>query len=491
MESQNIYQNFEIDKSELKKIVKFRNSICMINLFISLLLYLVVLLGLERQWELMFLYGIWSIGVYLALIVSELRHRGMGLFLLFFIGAIMRQAYPIVDSALRAMNGAKFSYFYDYTDYIFSAAIAIQIYYMLFVIGLTHFSKDKMMSIVITPLLNIRHFNTIVSVIYLIGVVYSICPEWFSFLGFLTMIFTQLNDICLVALAFYCAYSGRKSSRILFYIFIIINELIAVFIGFYKGAIIMPVIIYVVYYIMYNRLRDKRLFSIKAIGLALFLAAFIFVFAYPFMTAKRALSGWNPTEGVTVDFSTMEILHEMLTNSADDESDVGGAFSSRLNSLDCNAYFYMFANEHGFHQDVLVSCFRMFYPKWLGRDTEYDVQLNPGYMLDSYMVYGHVVKNPTLSSANAGRFGAAYLWGGWPAALVMCLFNACLIAYLFEISKKRLMNVFGALIFLSIFMGAIYCFEESAHSGGFKTAIVWMIQLVLLQMTKSLKIIRV
>ena len=471
----------------VKKIVKFRNKVCGINLFISLIFYLVVTLGLERQWQLMLAYGVWSVCIYSILLFSELRFRGLGLFALFFVGAIVRHAMPIIDHSSSAIDGSKFSFFYDYTSYIFPTAIAMEIYYMLFVLGLTHFSRDKMMSIDMSLLLKIRHFNTIILFAYIVGIIYSLFPYWFDSLGWLRMIFSSLCQIVLVALAFYCSYYDRKYSKLLFYIFIFINLFIAIFLGFYKGAIVMPLIIYALYYVLHKRVRGERLITIKSIIILILTLSFILFFVYPFMNAKRYAAGWNPTDGVTNKYSNTEIIQNVLFNSNNEIRESSGEqLSSRLNSLDCNAYFYMFPNEHGHRQDVLFACFRQFWPKWLGRDTENDIMLKPGYMLKSYFELGHVVRTPTLSSANAGRLGSAYFWGGWPAALFMCMFNAFLISFLFDKSKKNIKNVFALLIFLSIIMGSIDCFEEGTHSGGFSTAISWLIQYALLYVTSKM-----
>jgi hypothetical protein len=207
-------------------------------------------------------------------------------------------------------------------------------------------------------------------------------------------------------------------------------------------------------------------------------------FVYPFMTAKRVLSGWNPTDGATQSYSNAEIINDVLNNKTYQDG-TADRFSARLNSLDCNAYFYMFANEMGHQQDILYASFRQYWPKWLGRNITDDVMLNPGYMVSSYMENGHVDRNLTKSGGNAGRFGSAYFWGGWPAALFMCFFNAYLISFLFGVCKKNIKNIFSMLIFLSIFLGAIHCYEESSHSGGFATAIALLLQYALLQMTKN------
>ena len=476
---------------EITKIVNLRCVVCKINFFVNTVLYAIVLLGFEKQWQLMLAYGVWSVCIYSILLFSELRFRGLGLFALFFIGAIMRHAMPIIDHSLSAMDGWKFSFFYDYTEYIFPAAIAMEIYYMLFVLGLTHFSRDMMLSIDMSLLLKVRHFNTIIVLAYLVGVIYNLFPYWFDSLGWLRMIFSSLCQIVLVALAFYCSYYDSKFSKLLFYVFIFTNIFIAIFLGFYKGAIIMPLIIYALYYVLHKRVRGERLITIRSIIIIIMTLYFMLFFVYPFMNAKRYAAGWNPTDGVTNEFSNTEIIKDVISGSNNTFIESSSEqISSRLNSLDCNAYFYMLSNEHEHHQDILLACFRQFWPKWLGRDAENDIMFRPGYMIKSYFENGHVVRNPTLSSGNAGRFGAAYFWGGWPASIFMCMFNAFLISFLFQESKKKIRNVFALLIFLSIVMGSIDCFEESTHSGGFSTAIMWIIQYILLYITSNIRFSR-
>lgn len=470
-----------------RKIVKLRYKLCGITLLFSIVLYFAVLLGLERQWHLMLAYGLLLAGIHTALLFSELRHRGLGLLLLFYTGSFMRLVLPIIENSQKAIEGEKFAYFYDFTDFLFPAAIAMEIYYMLFVLGLTYFSRDKMLSIDISPLFKIRHFNWIISIMYILGLLYLYAPELFSFMGFMSMILDFLNQICLIAMAFYCAYKDQRSSKILFHIFIILNLLIAIFFGFYKGNIILPLVFYMLYYVMRKRIKGERVITFKFVSISLIGVFFLFSFIYPFMTAKRAIAGWNPTDGATQKYSNIEIIFDVLNNSTYKfEDTTQDQVSSRLNSLDCNAYFYMFANEYGYHQDVLFACFRQFWPKWLGRNTNDDVMLKPGYMLTSYMEYGHVVRNPSRSAANAGRFASAYFWGGWPAAIFMCLFNAFLISFLFEMSKKNVTNIFSMLIFFTILMGALHCFEEGTHSGGFSRAIILLIQYVLLKLTKNI-----
>lgn len=469
-------------------LIKRRLSICKINLIISGLLYLVVdLFGLNTDYNLMICFGLWMFCVSLALLNNELKYEGLSLVLLFLAGSYLRLIIPTITDALIADEGEKFKFYYDYTDALFPTAIAMNIYYMLFLILLTIFSKtNKLISIDLSSLLKQKHLMKTIIFLYVWGFLYAIKEDLFS-IGFLGMFFSGFTPMSLLMLAFVCVYKPEKKYKYTFYVLVLIEIIRNIIWGFYKGAIIQPIFIFAIHYYLTCRYNGKPLITIKSATFFIIAVLFSLAFVYPFMNAKRYAAGWDPTNGITQQIDVKELVITIFENREklidDGQSD---ALLDRFDALKPNAYFYKLVQIDGLNPIILFGAIRQFWPKWLGRDTSQDTLFKPGYIASSYIDYGHLRHIETFSSSYVGAFASGYYWGWWPGVFIVCIFNAFVIAWFLKFCTSHFSNYLSLLILTGIITESFSCFEE-VHSGGLSRALFWYIYIVAFYLFSSFK----
>lgn len=450
----------------------------------SILVYSVIsILSLERNFELMLIYGISSIIIFAVLLLSELRYKGLTLLMVFLVGAFMRLLLPTVQMASEALEGVKFSYCYDYTGYVFPCVVAMNIYYMLFILAMTKFAKDKNLAIKFDSLFNIPYFNTLVIFIFIIGSLVRLIPDNITFMDSLRRLLLLLPRASLLLLTFYCAYNKRKSSHVLFKCLIIYEILYSTFFDFYKGRVMEPIIFFLLYFYMKCRNEGKTIINAKMIVLLVSSLVFIYLFVFPFITTKRVEANWDP--GTNMAFSTysnIDIVKQVLSGKSKKYDDIFEKESSahnRQNSIPFNAMFYRAAVTEGFNPIMLSAPFSLPIPRWMGGEGSLPSS-NPGYMATAYLNNGNYVVNDnegTYSAAYIGAFASSYFWGGWVAVLLMSLFNGWVIVRVLEFSLRYPKNMFAILLLLDIVLGALNCYEE-VLDGGFMRARGYLMLLI-------------
>ncbi len=287
--------------------------------------------------------------------------------------------------------------------------------------------------------------------------------------------------MALVMLAFVSVYKPEKKYKYTFYILVILEVVRTIVWGFYKGAIIQPIFIFAIRYFLYCRYNGKTVINLKSILLLVVAVVFMLGFIYPFMNAKRYAAGWDPTNGVTQSIDVKEIVLTVFDNRdklIDD--DHSNALLSRFDALQTNAYFYKLVQRDGIDPIVLYASIRQFWPKWLGRNTDEDILLKPGYVVNSYLEYGSLRRVDDLSSAYIGAFASGYFWGWWIGAFIVCLFNAYVIAWLLKFCTSHSSNYISMLVITGLILGSFSCFEE-VHSGGLSRAIIWFVFIIVLR----------
>ena len=469
-------------------IIKTRYTLCKLHLCVSALLYFLVwVLGLGNSFELMLIYGIMSFCLTSVLLKSELRIEGFSLTVLFLAGSYLRLIIPTITDALMAVDGEKFQFKYDFTDAIFPCALAMNMYYMMFLLLMTYFSKtNRVLEFDLTSLLGKKHLLLTTLLLFAWGVFYTLFSESFS-IGFLGMFVDGFCPMALVMLAFVSAYNKEKKYTYTFLLLTVIEVLRTVIWGFYKGAIIQPIFILGIYYFLYCRYNGKSVVTLKSVIYLVVALVFMIGFVYPFMNAKRYAAGWDPTNGVTQDIDIKDIVITVFENKdklADNEQ--SEALLSRFDAIPTNAYFYKLVQKEGINPIVLFASVRQFWPRWLGRSTEDDVLLKPGYVVNSYLEYGALRKIDRLSSAYIGSFGSGYFWGWWIGAFIVCMFNAYVVSWLLKFCTSHSRYYLSMLVITSIIMQAFQCFEE-VHSGGLSRALIWFIYVIVLKAYLILK----
>ena len=484
-----------ISFSPISEIIRFRYRICCMHLFVCTVMYLLVLLfDWCEIYGLMTIFGFYSAIVFAILLFSELRQKGIGLLAIYLAFSFLRLIFPTIQMSLGAADGEKYSYQFNYTDYIFPCSIAMNMYYMLFVIGLTYFAKDKSLSLNIDKLFKIRHISKYITIMFGVGFVAQIVSELLTiFANPIINILSALSLLAIMLMAFHCAYSETKSLKRLFVIFIIIQEFYAIFFGFYKGGVVSPLFFYLLYYYLHCRNVGKRILNGKFVLYLILAILFVYYFVYPFMTIKRDEAQWDPTIGVVnYNYSTIDIIIRVFNGEEgnyvmESKSD---AISDRQNSLTTNAYFYMSAIKNGYQQVLINNVFIYFVPKWLGGEG-IDITKAPGSLATSYMRDGNFSfgEDEYATFSNIGMFGSGYFYGGWLATIVFCLFNAWLISALLHFASNNTSNIFALLLFVQIISAAISCYEEVADAGMYraKTWLLYFILAILLDRIVMLK----
>lgn len=429
------------------------------------------------------IYGVFSIAVFTSLLLSELRYKGLTLLMIFLVGSFMRLSIPTIQMSIEAIGGEKFSYSYDYTAYVFPCSVAMNIYYMLFILVTTYFAKDKFIAIKFDALFNIPFFNTIVVLVFIIGSLVRLIPDNITFMDSLRRMLLLLPRAALLLLAFYCAYNKKKSSHILFKLLILYEIFYSTFFDFYKGRVVEPIILFLLYYYLKCRNDSIKVVNAKMITLLVSSFAFTFLFVFPFITTKRVEANWDPGTNMTFStYSNADIINKVFSGKSikyEDSFEDESSANDRQNAIPHNAIFYRAAVTEGFSPLMLEYPFSFPIPRWLGGEGSQPSK-NPGYMAAAYLYNGNFIVSDTAetySSSYMGAFASSFFWGGWLAVLLMCLLNGWLIVRVLEFSLSHPKNLFAILLLLDILLGALNCYEE-VLDGGFARARSYLFLLI-------------
>lgn len=454
----------------IKNIIQYRRYICLIHLVVCVLLYcLLNIFSLSRESSFVWMqyFGYYSIAVFATLLLFELRYPGIDLFMIFIGFSFLRLLMPTITMAEEGLKGETFMFHRNFTDYVFPCVVGMNIYYVLFILLLTQFSKDKMLSIKLDAIDYIPHKRLFIFLIYIVGFLVRLIPSYISFMDTLRSYMSLFPTLALLIYAFIASKKNNKKDTLLFTFLVIVEISYAVFFGFYKGAVVRPFIFFLMYYYLKIKNSGGSLFTPKFILSVGFFALFLFFFIYPFMELKRYESGWDPATDITYyDYSNIEIFEKVVKGDYEfDKEEQQSGMADRQNAIPTNAYFYMAALNDGFQTRIVKSSLTLPIPRWLGGN--YGLEDNQGYLTNSYLHQGNYYVSPygIHSSAYIGLFGGAFFWGGWLAVLLMCSFNAWFIPRLLSISMNNIKNPFALLILFHILMESLACFEETSDGG--------------------------
>lgn len=458
-----------------KSIFRKRQQLCTINLIISFIVLLFIKFGdLQECYEFMLVYSVWSIAVIVLLIASELRFRGLNILLIFLLGVLLKNSLPSFGIAKDCMAGIKFSHYYEYTDYLFPCTVAMSMYYSLFILAYSRFSKGEILNINLpTTLKKITPFPFFL-LLYIVGFIVRLLPEHLQLVS--ATLYTMLSNLSMMVpllLALYCGQKYSKNLHRLLIVFIVIEVIYAIFFGFYKVKVVIPFANYLIYLYLHSRTYNKNLLTKKIIPFIVFLIVFILSFVYPFMNEKRIISQWDPATNTThATYDNMKIISNVLSGesskfySESTDSNEKNGFTDRMSALPANAYFYKMADKNGHNTIFLENAVLLKLPTvFFNKKT---IEMNPGFMAYSYMINGTPDAKTLLwySSNYLGNFAGAYMWGGWLAAFMMSIINAWITVWIWRFTIKNMQNIFSWLLLYAIIFGMLNCFEENNHDGG-------------------------
>ena len=463
------------------------------NLLVSTIVLLFITnFGFQETYELMLVYAINSTIVFGLLIYYEMIcFKGLSLNLLVLIGCIMRFVFPSITKAWGAINGEVYEYIVPYNivnDYMFPTVVWMNIYYSIFYWCFLRFSCDITIENAIKPI--IVKYNVIKFTIplFFIGITYNIMSSSLpaNFIpSFVSTFLGQLSRLAIIAQLFVSIFKPTRINKTFLLIFIIVSIWQTMFWGFYKGAIIINFVYYLLYYFLDGKYNGRKTLTLKFV---LGIVAIFFTIdsiIYPFMTTKRVESGWDATTGLTSqNFSNMQILGDVISGNSVAEVDDNTA-AERLDAIGPNAFFYKECNTKGLRTTkILVNNLELLVPKFLNQDKHIS---QAGLMVTSYVTTGSFNNfNTARSYTFIGQFASAYLIGGWLMAIILAFFNGWLIMVYYNYLLKNINNILAVILLIPCLMSALTAFEE-IHDGGFLragTSIIMMI--VIMLMTKFL-----
>lgn len=474
-----------------KRIVRTRCRLCIMNLATSLALLLIIEgFGGDTQNSLFLVFGLWQLLLYGWLSLSELRSNGLNIMAILFVGAIMSMAYPSVSYAQLLLDGKKIYYgdYHDISDFVFHTSVALNVYFSLLYLFITFFTKKKLFIIDIGIVA--RRFNLFYVCIgvYIVAFILRLVPFLELFSSMLASMAGSLPMLVLLLLALYCGFNPIHDRYYRLFILLIgIEVFYTMFFGFYKGAVVRAAIMYLLYYYVHCRTIGKKLISVQSFALAAGFMIFLLYIVYPFITIRRVETGFGANSIITelprVD--NLDILKRVLTfdYSSNMISDDGNssALNDRLSTVGPSTFFYRDAYRNGFHTELIRHSLQVMIPRFLNPNKQPG---SAGAMAVSYTRYGYF--DPECDTAESvGLFASAYFWGGWLAAILMCIFTALSVSILLNVCFSNLQNLLSWLVIFYLIFSFLMSFKETAD-GGYSQNIMFLVYATMIYLTSKL-----
>lgn len=469
---------------------KTKNTIIFYNLLLSsIMLFLINLLDLKDVYELMLLYAVNSAMVFGLLIYYEIKFfKGLNLNLLVLAGCLMRFVFPALTKSWGAMNGEMYSFLRpenEINDYMFPTVVWMNIYYSIFYWCFLRFESKYTIEEAVRPFFVRFKMSFFTIPVFAVGILYNIITSFVpaGFIpGIIQTILGQLASLSIMAQLFVSLFKPSRFNRNLFYVFVGISIWQSMFYGFYKGAIMMNIVYYLLYYFLNRKYNGQKLITPAFVFGILSLFLIVDLIIYPFMSTKRIESGWDVTVGgvATRDYSNIQILKDVVSGKS--KSEVGdNTASGRLDAIVPNAFFYKECCTRGLRTTKLVkSNLELLIPRFINKDKHGS---EAGLMVYAYATTGSFDNYNRASSNNyIGQFASAYLIGGSFMALILAFFNGWFTVFYFNFLIKRMNNVVVVLLFIPFLFSAIMAFEEIHDGGALRTgySIVMMIGVTLM-----------
>ena len=470
---------------------KTRYRILYYNLLVSALtLLLIYQLGLREVYLLMFLYSFSSLVVFGLLALEELKNfRGLNMNLLVLMGCFMRFVLPSITKAWGAMNGEEYAFLRPenvINDYMFPTVVWMNIYYSLFYWCFVRFESKYTIEDGIKPLFNRFNLSLVSVPLFIVGIAYNIVSSFVPagiIPDFINTIFGQLATMAILIQMFNALFHPSKFNKLLFGFFIVVSIWQTTVYGFYKGAIMMNFVYYLLYYFLKCKYNHQRVITPKLIiaGILLFLTIDLII--YPFMTTKRVVAGWDISTGMASNsYSNVDILLDVLQGRSLSEKGDNTA-AGRLDAVEANSFFYKECQVKGLRTMKLAkSNAELLVPRFIN-PNKHDSEA--GLMVYAYATTGSFDNYDTALSNNyIGQFASAYLMGGVFLSILLALANGWFIMFYYNYLLKHINNIIAIILLVPLLLSAIYAFEEIHDGGVLRTGYNIVMMLVLAIVTK-------
>ena len=441
------------------------SHICVSVLF----LLLIFELGLEMEPVAILIYACLSAGSYYMLLKNEWEtSRDLSLEIVYLVGCVFRFVIPSFVTSWMIFNDSKIIYINsDVSDYAFPTIVWMNIFHIIFYTIFKLKSNNISLGGQLRVLFEEYDVFLIVAAIYIISFPFRVVNNLLVFLDVSQSIMALLNNIgnlSIILLLFNCTYKYTRIRHFLFVLFCIAEFIYAGLFTFYKVYMIMPIVFYLVFWVVWHKNGNKKVLTKPF--LVLCISSFIFVngFVFPFMGAKRIVAGYSVELDAGInDYSLAEVFNYMKSDNGRDNEETN-TLLDRQDAVPVNAFFYKDVNcKNKYHSELIVKSVLVSIPRIIYPDKPYN---NVGMMATEYVRTG-VMNDKSRASCYtyAGLVGGSYLWGG-PVGLLLC---AILTGYFMSIYNNFLLrntkNPLAIMYYMLFLVAAMSAFEETADGG--------------------------
>lgn len=463
-----------------------------IHLLLSFVLLLLVnAFGLRECYGMLLIYMFWSAFVYGQMLFWEIKgYKGLSILPFYLVGCIFRVVVGGVQMAVDALNGERIWYFVgrdEITDYIFPTVLWMNIAYMIFLLVVLKKFRMRLSAGTVLLLLNRYNLRSIAIICFVLSIVYKLFLGDLVFPSFVSSIVVNMDKFALLIYALNCAYN-RGASKMQFNVFItliVVDCWVAMFYGFFKSGIIMPIFFFYIYYFLKCKERGVPIYSLKSVVLLCLLFIFVSSFVYPFMNIKRVESGFSAQLGTnTKSYSNLDILQRVLNGDVPKESSDSNQGFNRMNAIPPNAYFYKDVNVHDkyihqiFLRSIEIMIPRFLYPNKPNNDV--------GLLATAYVNTGNTANAKYESSFTyIGFFASSYIIGGGVMVILFCCINGLLLSMYVRFIFINISNPIALLYLYFLLFQALTAFEET-HNGLLPGIVGFVSSYVLILITNRL-----
>ena len=472
---------------KIKNIAGNIQSLLLSHICVSILFLLLIFeLDLATDPSVIFVYACLSAGSYYILLKNEWEaNRDLSLEIVYLVGCLFRFVIPTFATAWMIFNESKILYFgSDVSDYTFPTIVWMNIFHILF------YTIFKLKANNITFGSRLRELFTnydifvIVAVIYIISFPFRAVNNLLIFFDVSQSVRGLLNNVgnlSIVLLLFNCAYKYTRFRHFVLVLFCVVEFIYASLFSFYKAYMIMPLVFYVIFWIVWHKHENKTVLT-KPFW-ALCIASFIFVngFVFPYMTAKRIVAGYSvELDAGLNDYSLSDVFDHMRSNKDGDEYETN-TLLDRQDAVPVNAFYYKdVIGKNKYHSELLVKSILVTIPRILYPEKPYN---NVGMMATEYARTG-VMNDKSIASCYTyvGLVGGSYLWGG-PVGVVIC---AILVGFFISVYNnfllKNITNPLSIMYYMLLLVAAMSAFEET-HDGGIGRLLSYIPIVILIKVT--------
>lgn len=445
-------------------------SLLLSHICVSVLFLLLIFeLGLAMEPTVIFVYACLSAGSYYMLLKNEWNtNRDLSLEIVYLVGCVFRFVLPTFVVSWMIFNESKILYFNnDVSDYAFPTIVWMNIFHVLL------YTVFKLKSDNATLGGKLRDLFTRYDVFMFVTIVYLIAFPFRAFNSFLVFfdvsqsvraLLNNIGNLSIILLLFNCAYKYSHFRHVVLVLFCIVEFVYAGIFTFYKVYMIMPIVFYVIFWIVWRKNDNKKVLTKQFWVICI--VSFILVngLVFPFMGAKRIVAGYSvELDAGLNDYSMSDVFDYMLGNKGEEENETN-TLMDRQDAVPVNTYFYKDVNgKNTYHSELLVKSILITIPRIIYPDKPYN---NIGMMATEYVRTGVMNdKSNAPCYTYVGLVGGSYLWGGSVAVVLCALLVGFFVSAYNNFLLRNIRNPFSMIYYIMLLVTAMSAFEETPDGG--------------------------